>query len=53
MPIIFEVVEPIGGLDQNRPGADLGVGDAYAIGGSAEPDFLLVGLPFLGINVRR
>src|SRR5262249_13589669 len=40
-PIIFEMIEPIGCLDQWRPLSGYSVGDADAIGGSAEVNFLL------------
>ena len=42
-PIVLEVIEPVGGLDQRRPVADARVGNARAVAGPAELDLLAQG----------
>ena len=41
LPVVFEMVEPVGGLDQRRSLAGERVGDANAIGSGAEMNLLL------------
>src|SRR5262249_12713908 len=39
-PIVFEMVEPVGGLDQRWAASDLGIGDAHPVRGGAEVNVL-------------
>ena len=40
LPVVFEMVEPVGSLDHRRAAADFGVSDAHAVGSRAEMNFL-------------
>src|SRR5262249_40678608 len=40
LPVVFEMVEPVGRLDQRQTLADFGIGDANAVRRRAEMDFL-------------